>query len=170
VSRHLDLETLLLNASFEPICLVTARRAVVLVLYRKAEVVETGDGQISSATRSFPVPSVIRLLHLVRIPRQAKAALSRRAVYTRDRGRCAYCGRVADTIDHVVPRSRGGRHEWGNVVASCGPCNRAKGNQLLSELGWALRAKPYTPRGAAWLLVAVRAPRPNWEPYLVAAG
>ena len=114
---------LLLNASFEPLCVVSSRRAVVLVLKDKAEIVHRNGAEFRSERRNVPVPSVIRLVHFVRVPFRATAPLSRRAVFARDHHRCQYCGSNAENLDHVVPRSRGGTHSWDNVVASCRGCN-----------------------------------------------
>jgi 5-methylcytosine-specific restriction endonuclease McrA len=161
---------LLLNATYEPIHLVTARRAVLLVLRQKAEVVEESGEVLRSETRTIPVPSVIRLVRMVRIPYQAKVKLSRRALAVRDHGLCGYCGRTGETMDHVLPRSRGGRTEWENVVWACKPCNGRKADKLLSEAKMALRTKPYAPKGRAWIVIAVGTVDPQWEPYLGVAG
>ena len=111
--------TLLLNATYEPLCVVSCRRAVVLVLTQKAIPVEEGDGAFHSVTTAVPVPSVLRLTRYVRVPYRAQVPLTRRAVFARDGGRCVYCGAGATSLDHVVPRSRGGAHTWENVVAWC---------------------------------------------------
>lgn len=161
--------TLLLNASFEPLCVVPMKRAVVLVLAEKAEILEAACGVIRSASTAVPVPSVIRLTTYVRVPYRARLPLTRRALLARDGHRCAYCGRSADTIDHVVPRSRSGRHEWENVVAACRLCNGRKGDRLLNELGWVLHTTPTVPRGTRWLVVGVGRIDPSWEPYLTQA-
>lgn len=156
---------LLLNASFEPLRVIALRRAIGLLVAGKAEVIEAGDGEIRSATWSVPVPAVVRLRYMVKVPFRASVPLSRRAVLTRDRRRCQFnqCGRAATTVDHVVPRSRGGRHEWTNVVGACAPCNARKGDRLLSELGWALRSAPVAPRGAVVLLTAAGLAHPPQE-------
>ena len=145
---------LLLNASFEPLRVITLRRAIGLIVAGKAEMITEGDGVIRSATISFPVPAVVRLRYMVRVPFRSTVPLSRRAVLLRDAKRCqfAHCGRSAATVDHVIPRSRGGDHSWTNVVAACGPCNTRKGDRLLDELGWSLRRKPAAPRGTIVLL------------------
>jgi 5-methylcytosine-specific restriction endonuclease McrA len=160
---------LVLNASFEPLCVVPIRRAVVLVLKEKAEVVHTAGEEWHSERTSFPVPSVIRLTYFVKVPFRTRAALSRRAVFARDEHRCQYCGAAAENIDHVVPRSRGGLHVWENVVAACRPCNARKEDRLLSEAGMALRRKPAAPKELTWIIVAVGHVHPHWEPYLQTA-
>ena len=160
---------LLLNASWEPLRVITLRRAVLLVLAEKAEVVTETDGEVRSASLSLPAPSVIRLRYFVRVPYRARVPLSRRALVARDGGRCQYCGSSGATIDHVVPRSRGGQHEWANVVLACQPCNHKKGDRLLTELGWSLPRKPVAPRVRTHLVIGVTV-APEWEPHLRVAG
>jgi 5-methylcytosine-specific restriction endonuclease McrA len=160
---------LLLNATFEPLTALPLRRAVVLVVCGKAEVVH-GDPTgivMHSATSSVAIPSVIRLSNYVRVPYRGRVPLTRAGLMHRDRYRCAYCGGRAETIDHVVPRSRGGPHTWQNCVASCAKCNHRKADKLLSELGWRLRVVPAAPRGPHWrLLAGVADADPLWLPYL----
>ena len=160
---------LLLNATFEPLTALPLRRAVVLVVCGKAEVVH-GDSTglvMHSATSSVEIPSVIRLSSYVRVPYRGRVPLTRAGLMHRDRYRCAYCGGRAETIDHVVPRSRGGPHTWQNCVASCARCNHKKADKLLSELGWRLRVVPAAPRGPHWrLLAGVADADPLWLPYL----
>lgn len=161
--------TLLLNATYEPICVVPVRRAVVLVLSAKAEVVAGGGSLFRSASVSVEKPTVIRLLSYVKVPYKTRLPLTRRGLIARDKGRCAYCSKAGDTIDHVHPRSRGGKHEWENVVLACRPCNGKKGDQLLSDLGWKLKTTPYAPSGTGWLIIGIAVVEPDWEPYLQAA-
>ncbi len=156
---------LLLNASFEPLHVVSARRAVVLVLDEKADVVSTSVETFHSARLSVPIPSVLRLRYYVKVPYRGHLPLTRRNVVARDRGRCAYCGNHGDTIDHVVPRSRGGSHVWENVVAACSGCNGRKADRTLGELGWSLQVTPFAPLGWSWLTLG-RANAPDWEPWL----
>jgi 5-methylcytosine-specific restriction endonuclease McrA len=113
------------------------------------------------------VPSVIRLRSYVRVPYRARVPMTRAALMHRDRFRCAYCGAKADTVDHVVPRSRGGEHSWENCVAACANCNHRKADRLLTELGWALRSVPLPPKGQHWrLLSSVKELDPAWVRYL----
>jgi 5-methylcytosine-specific restriction endonuclease McrA len=160
--------TLLLNASFEPLCVISARRAVVLVLADKADVIAESTDEVRSARLALAAPSVIRLRYFVKVPYRAALPLNRRNLAGRDGGRCAYCGEKGSTIDHVVPRSRGGRHEWDNVVLACLPCNSRKGDRLLAELGWALRFRPTAPAGWSWLVIGVANVDPDWEPWIPA--
>ena len=157
---------LVLNATYEPLCVVPARRALVLVLGDKAELVHATDGHFRSERATFPEPSVVRLAYYVKVPYQARIALNRRAVFARDGHRCQYCGSTAENIDHVIPRSKGGTHTWDNVVAACRPCNAHKEDRLLHETGLALRRAPMVPRERNWVLAATGAMRPDWVPYL----
>ena len=159
-------KALVLNATYEPLCVVPVRRAVVLVLKEKAEVLHTADRFLHSERSEMPVPSVIRLTYFVKVPFRARAALNRRAVFARDGGRCQYCGATAENIDHVIPRSRGGTHTWENVVAACRPCNTRKEDRLVHEAGLVLRRRPVAPQELAWIVVAVGTVHPHWEPYL----
>jgi 5-methylcytosine-specific restriction endonuclease McrA len=159
-------QVLLLNATYEPIRVIPIRRALSLIVAAKVEVVEETEDHIRSARESFRVPSVVKLVTFVRVPFRTKLPLTRANLMARDRGRCQYCGRAGDTVDHVFPRSRGGRHEWANVVIACRPCNGRKANRLLSELGWNLSAVPKAPKGTAWVVVGLARPEPAWAPYL----
>lgn len=163
-------KVLLLNATYEPLTVVTIRRAVVLVLRDRAEIVhgdDDGDGVLHSAHVSLPTPKVIRLTSYVRVPYRAVIPMTRAALMHRDRSRCGYCGAKATTIDHVVPRSRGGRNTWDNCVACCIGCNHRKADRLLSELGWRLAVTPAPPRGRHWRLIAsIKDIDPAWEPYI----
>jgi 5-methylcytosine-specific restriction endonuclease McrA len=162
---------LLLNATFEPLAVVTAKRAVVLMLSGKAECVEASiDVAFHSENLTIVAPSVMRLSRYVRVPYRRAVPMTRAGVLRRDGRRCAYCGRRADTIDHVVPRSRGGGHSWENCVAACRACNSRKADRLLEELGWVLAAPPRAPnRAAGGVLVLAAEPLPAWEPWLSTA-
>ena len=130
-------QVLVLNASFEPLNVCSVRRAHVLVYKGKAEVVEGLDKPLRSAAASFVWPSVIRLGTYVRVPRAAQRKISRRALFARDGWRCAYCGTTNGrlTLDHIVPRSKGGESIWENVVTACAPCNLRKGDRTLEQAG-----------------------------------
>lgn len=160
---------LVLNASYEPLCVVPLRRAVVLVLAEKAEVVAEGDGSVRSPSRCLPMPAVIRLTRFVRVPFRRGTTLTRPAVLARDRYRCAYCNQRGTTVDHVIPRSRGGRHRWDNVVAACRTCNGRKDDRTPQEAGMTLLWDPYVPAGTVALVVAVGRIDESWEPYLAVA-
>lgn len=156
---------LVLNATYEALCVVPTNRAVVLVLAEKAELVASTGRELHSAHSSLGEPSIIRLWHYVKVPVFPRIALSKRAIFARDGGLCQYCGLQAENVDHIVPRSRGGTHTWENVVASCKPCNARKEDRLLHETNFALRTRPIQPRGRAWV-ISIGATRPEWAPYL----
>lgn len=157
---------LVLNATYEPLCVVSGRRAAVLVLSAKAVPVASGDGLLRSERTAVVVPAVVRLARFVRVPYRPSVPLTRKAVFARDSGRCVYCGAAATSLDHVVPKSRGGTHTWDNVVSACGRCNHVKADRGIAELGWRLRVKPAAPTGAAWRVVGARQVDPRWAPYL----
>ena len=159
---------LVLNATYEPINVCTVRRAVVLLLKDKAEVVEVGTKDLHWATGSLPRPVVIRLVTYVRIPRDAhRRRITRRAVFARDDWTCQYCGsRSTLTVDHVVPRSKGGGSDWENIVASCAPCNRRKGDSLPDQAGMPLRRKPAIPQAHVFIEVATPSIPAAWKQWL----
>lgn len=163
---------LLLNASHEPLAVVTGRRALVLVVAGKADCVleRSTATPIRSPSIAMAVPAVVRLRRYVRVPYQAPPAVTRAGVLRRDARRCAYCRGRGDTIDHVLPKSRGGQHSWENCVACCVRCNARKADRLLEELGWAMTFLPGPPRrGAFGRLWSNEDADPAWEPWLPAA-
>jgi hypothetical protein len=160
---------LLLNATFEPLQLVSERRAVVLMLAGRAESIVTPDEPLvcRSAMLIVEIPAIVRLHEMVKIPIKVRTPpLTRRSLLLRDSYQCAYCLEHADTIDHVVPKSRGGRHEWTNLVAACRRHNMQKGDRLLEELGWRLHFEPRAPDGPWWRWRHVPDPDPLWAPFL----
>ena len=160
--------TLVLNASYEPLCVVPVRRAVVLLLLDKAVVEKAvGDLVLRSEHLTLEAPSVVRLNRYVRVPRRTRVPITRRGVLARDRERCAYCGGRGDTIDHVIPRSRSGPHAWENVVAACVRCNHRKADRLLSELGWTLSFTPAPPSAPLAGASNHQGFLSDWEPYIV---
>ena len=162
---------LVLNATYEPINVCTVRRAVVLLLKEKAEVLEHGDWELRSATRTVTRPVVIRLVSYVRVPRDThRRKITRRAVFARDDWTCQYCGARSNlTVDHVIPRSKGGASSWDNIVASCAPCNLRKGNALPRQAGMRLQRQPRTPSPHVFIHVASPTIPPAWRQYLAAA-
>ncbi len=160
---------LVLNATYEPLNVCTVRRALVLLLKGKAEVLEKGKGLLRSETMELARPDVIRLVSYVRVPRDVhRRRITRRAVLARDDWTCQYCGdtRLKLTVDHVIPKSKGGGSEWENIVASCAPCNRQKGDRLPREAGMQPKKAPRAPSPNIFIRIASpRVPR-TWEPYL----
>jgi len=160
-------KVLVLNATYEPLNVCSARRAIVLMLKEKAEAVEMSDRSFHSAESGFPLPVIIKLSYFVRVPRGETRKVSRRAVLARDNHRCQYCGsRSHLTIDHIIPRSRGGESTWQNIVTSCAPCNSRKGNRLPSEANMSLRSKPRPPEPLAFIFMTVNEIHRSWKRYL----
>ncbi len=159
-------QVLVLNASYEPLSLVSVRRAVVLLLREKAELVEATERLLRSASDSFPIPLVIRLVHYVHLPHRQVPA-TRSAVLLRDANSCQYCGatpgRSQLTVDHVIPRSRGGGHGWTNLVAACKPCNQKKGSFTPEEAMMSLRRRPFEPNYVALVLLSNPIAAERWE-------
>ncbi len=145
---------LALNASFEPLTILSVRRALRLVIDRKAEILEVDESRLyRSERREMPCPVVIRLVRYVHVPRKFRRQVTNTFLFARDGYRCQYCGQHRSelrgreflTRDHVVPVSRGGANDWGNVVAACSPCNNRKGNRLPREVGMKLQTVPTEP-------------------------
>jgi 5-methylcytosine-specific restriction endonuclease McrA len=162
---------LVLNATYEPINVCSVRRAVVLLLKEKAELIERGLWELHSETSTLARPVVIRLVSYVHVPRDThRRKITRRAVFARDGWTCQYCGSRSNlTVDHVIPRSKGGTSSWENIVASCAPCNRRKGDMLPRQAGMHPRHKPRTPRAEIFIHVASPTIPAAWRQYLPAA-
>ena len=163
-------QTLVLNATYEPLGVVSERRALILVLNSRATIVQESENVLHYAGGDLTLPSVIKLVKFVRIPYRHSVPLSRRALFARDGGRCVYCSAPAASIDHVLPRSRGGAHAWENVVSACHKCNHLKADKTLKELGWKLRHIPREPVGAAWRILGTGRPDSRWAQYLAPFG
>lgn len=164
------MRTLVLNAGYEPLAVVSFKRALILVLNKKATVLAGAtDVRVHSAQDEFELPSVILLSRYVRIPGSRIIPVSRRGVLRRDAHRCAYCNRSANTIDHVQPKSRGGKDTWENLVACCLKCNNIKGDKTLHEMGWQLKFNPRMPSGTIWMVRGAERFEPEWNPYLAHA-
>ena len=165
---------LVLNQNYEPINVTNARRALTLVLSSKAEVLETGQERLNSPSTSVERPSVIRLQYMVRQPFR-RIPLTRREVFLRDDYTCQYCGmRSRDlTLDHVMPKHRGGGHSWDNLVSACRACNHRKGSKTVEEARMRLLRPPRRPQPAQYFLWVQRlhgAAYENWLKFLPQAG
>ncbi|MFY9488210.1 MAG: HNH endonuclease [Solirubrobacterales bacterium] len=171
VGGALSGRVLVLNASFEPINVCTVRRAIVLILKEKAEVIDEAGLELHAEKLSMTRPSVIRLRTYVRIPYQSfRRKITRRAVFARDGWECQYCGKRGSlTVDHIVPRSKGGDTSWENVVACCAGCNRRKGDRSVSQCGMKLRSHPRAPHATIFIHVASPTIPSSWRPYVPAA-
>lgn len=167
----LSASVLVLNASYEPIHVTGAKRALILVLKGVARTEETNHAEVHSAHLTLRVPSVIRLMEYRRIPFQARA-LSRRNILLRDRNTCQFCGRTFApndlTLDHVIPRARGGKSTWDNLVACCHHCNNRKGDRAPEEVGLTLvrKPRPYTLHTSRHLMRLLGQAEEKWRKYL----
>ncbi len=161
---------LVLNATFEPINVCSVRRAAVLLLKEKAELVERAAWELRSEHTQMPRPVVIRLMTYVRVPRDTeRRKITRRAVFARDGWSCQYCGARSNlTVDHVIPRSKGGDSSWENIVASCAPCNRRKGDRLPAQANMHPRRAPRPPSPTVFIAVATPRIPHAWKQWLPA--
>jgi 5-methylcytosine-specific restriction endonuclease McrA len=160
-------QVLVLNSTYEPMNVCSLHRAVVLLLKGKAETIEASTSQMRSERSSLTAPAVIRVLTFVRLPHADGKRISRRAILARDGFKCQYCGSTRHlTLDHIIPRSRGGGSSWENVVTSCEPCNVRKGACLPHEVGMWPSRKPRPPLPGDFVLAAQRNPPEAWLPYL----
>ncbi|MBI2935838.1 MAG: HNH endonuclease [Chloroflexi bacterium] len=162
-----NIPVLLVNQNYEPLNICDVRRAVVLLTRGKAELLENGQGEIHTSTRAIPFPSVIRLAYMVRRPFM-KRHLARREVFLRDNFTCQYCGKQTRelTLDHVMPRHRGGAHQWENVVSACIPCNHRKAGHTPAEAGLKLRQEPRAPKPHPYSLFHHRTLRQEWRKFV----
>ncbi len=162
---------LVLNATYEPIHVTGTKRALVLVLKGVANMEEAGRKHVRSMRLRLPVPSVIRLTEYRRIPRQTRA-ISRKNILLRDHNACQFCGKdfpPSDlTLDHVVPRSRGGKSSWDNLVACCHRCNNRKGDRTPEEAGLSLlrKPRPYNLHTSRHLIRMLGQAQEKWRKYL----
>jgi 5-methylcytosine-specific restriction endonuclease McrA len=164
------MRTLVLNAGYEPLGVVSFKRALVLVLNEKARVLARDEEHpVFGTSGAYDRPAVILLTRYVRVPMNRMMPVSRRGVLRRDNQRCGYCGASATTIDHVQPRSRGGKDTWENLVACCLRCNNVKGDRTPAEMGWSLRFAPRMPHQAGWSIKGAERAEPQWETFLEAA-
>lgn len=162
---------LVLNASYEPLNIISVKRAIVLLLKEKAELLEAADARLRSECAEFQVPLVIRLVSYVRVPARLSIPLTRRTVMIRDHYSCQYCGtqpgKQSLTLDHVVPRARGGSMTWENIVVACASCNQRKGDRLPDEANMRLMREPFRPRYMAIAVLGEASASEVWSKYLL---
>lgn len=167
----LNARVLLLNQSYEPISVCNVKKAIILLYLEKAEVVATHNSKtINSVSVSFPWPSVIRLNNYIHLPYK-DILLTRKNILRRDKHKCSYCGRsdLPLTIDHILPRARGGEDTWENLAAACLPCNNKKGDRTPAEANMPLLVKPYHPNYIMFIANSVSRVDENWKPFLYQA-
>ncbi len=163
-------QVLVLNATYEPLSIVSVKRAVVLLLKEKAELIEAAEALLRAESFSIPRPLVIRLVYFVKIPRRIALPVTRRTVLARDHFTCQYCNIVPPrqnlTLDHVLPRSRGGKTTWENIVTACVKCNGRKGSRTPTEANMILLTQPRRPRYLAIASLASLEARQAWDKYM----
>lgn len=160
-------KVLLLNSSYEPMTLCSAKKALTLLFLEKAETVEWRDKDfIRSVNTKMKCPSIIRLRSKTQTSR-GKVQLNRKNIFKRDGFKCGYCGSTKDlTIDHIIPKSKGGKSTWENLVSACCSCNNKKDDKYYYEVGLKLRITPKVPNHIFFLREGIKKMEENWRPYL----
>lgn len=163
----LDSRVLVLNQNYEPMSVCSAKKAIVLLYLGKAEMIERNHQLIHSVSASMPLPSIVRLGRLVHIPRK-RILLTRSNVIKRDNHQCQYCGTMEGsfTVDHVIPKDKGGQDTWENLVCACIRCNTKKRNQTPKEAGMSLLRIPRKPGYLLFIQHHIGIPDERWKPYL----
>lgn len=163
----LNREVLVLNDNFQPLMVCTARRAICLVYLQKVDVLEKYRDVVHSPTTAMHIPSVVRVSRYVHL-NGSEIVLSRKNVLKRDHHECQYCGQrsVPMTIDHVLPKERGGKDSWDNLVCCCHACNRRKGSRTPEEWGTGLSRRPRKPSRIRYIQQLVKKEQASWRPYL----
>lgn len=164
------MQVLVLNQSFQAISLCDPRRALVLVMLEKAELIsDVANLRLRSVSQDFSFPSIIRLRRYVHVPYQ-KVALTRHNVYKRDGNKCVYCNSTQHlTLDHVIPKAKGGKTAWNNLVTACRKCNAQKGDMTPEEAGLELQRDPFRPSFIMFLSHYGGQIQDDWKPYLLAS-
>ena len=163
----LESRVLVLNQNYIPMSVCSARRAIILLYLGKAEIVERNHDMIHSVSTSMPLPSIVRLIRLVYVPRK-RVLMNRKNVIKRDGHKCQYCGTHEGpvTVDHVIPKDRGGQDTWENLVCACMACNTKKRNRTPREAGMKLMKQPKKPGYLFFIQHLVGFSDDRWKPYL----
>ena len=162
--------TLILNSTFQPLSVASAKRSISLLLAKKINVIKESKFEIRSENKIIKIPKVALLTYYVKAPYSRRVALNRSNIFIRDFYTCQYCGNNAESIDHVIPKSKGGEHEWSNVVACCKKCTLTKADKLLNQSILKLKKFPIKPEGNFWIKTIIGSnPDPEWNEYLISA-
>jgi len=166
----MNAKVLILNSSYEPLNVSTMKKAIIMIVKGSAIVEETSDYQIGTVSTRFDAPSVVRLARFIKIPAK-KVALSRKNIILRDRYKCQYCGKTFNfedlTMDHIIPKSKGGKDDWTNVVASCFDCNNKKADHMPQDIGMMPMKKAAQPsRFYMQAIIASNEDADSWKKYL----
>lgn len=163
----LDRHVLVLNQNYEPLSVCSAKRAIILVFLGKAEIIEHHEHMVRSVSFSLPLPSVVRLFLFINVPRKG-IILSRRNVVKRDNHTCQYCGTIQGpmTVDHIVPKTLGGKDSWDNLICACVSCNNKKGDRTPEQAGMKLLRQPRIPNRITFIQHFIGIADSRWRPYL----
>ena len=162
--------TLILNSTFQPLSIASAKRSVALLLSKKINVLKASKLQIRSENEIITIPKVALLTYYVKAPYARRVALNRSNIFIRDFNTCQYCGNSAESIDHIIPKSKGGENVWSNVVACCKKCNLIKADKLLNQTILKLKNFPIKPEGNFWIKTIIGSnPDPEWKEFLISA-
>jgi len=167
MNNFLNKKVLLLNSSYEPLMAINTKRAIILSFLKKVDTISNSNNIVHSEKIDFKVPSVVKLKTYTFVKRNT-ISLTRKNVFLRDNNTCQYCGKndCLLTIDHIVPKDKGGKDTWNNLVASCNRCNRKKSNLPLEKIGMTLMKKPVKPHYLLYLQKYALNEYSNWKPYL----
>ena len=159
-------KALVLSTSYEPLSITSMRKAFLLVYMEKAEVIDFSGSTIRSASSEYELPSIIRLKIRPKYNFYNKVELNRKNIFKRDNNQCQYCGSKDNlTVDHVIPKSKGGVSSWDNLVTACSKCNNKKDNKFLTEVGMNLSSQPKRP-SYVHFLIRKKNIKESWKPYL----
>lgn len=160
-------KVLVLNQDYSPLTVCTVQRAFLLVFLAKAELLEADSNEkLHTVSTSYPMPAVIKIKNYIHVPYRG-VVLTRQNIFKRDHGQCQYCGIDRDlTLDHLIPRSKGGKSTWNNLVTACKSCNAKKGNYTLEEAGLVLKRPPFKPSYIMFLRNNLGTMKKEWVPYL----
>ena len=168
MSHVLEQHVLMLNNNYIPLTTCSAKRAIIMVWTGKAEMVESSGYYVRSVSMTIDIPSIIRLLVIVRMSQRMNIQLTKQNILKRDRKTCQYCGRTEGhmTVDHVIPRSLGGTESWENLVCACSSCNNIKGDRTPNEAGMSLVRRPHKPSLFSFLFHSKTSLQTSWQIYL----
>jgi len=158
--------TLILNATYQPLSIASAKRSVSLLLSNKINVIKNSNFEIRSESSTITIPKVAALNYYVKAPYARRVALNRENIFIRDKYICQYCGNQAESIDHIIPKSKGGEDSWENLIIACSPCNSRKGNRSLIETKMKLMKVPKKPNRFMYFNQYINQKNQGWKEYL----
>ena len=170
MEKYRSHRTLILNSTYQPLSVVPFNRAIALLINKKINSINDSEIIFKSENKQIALPNVALLNYFVNAPYSRRVALNKENIFIRDFYTCQYCGDQAESVDHIIPKSKGGEHIWDNVVACCKKCNLIKVDKDLTDTRLKLKRNPQRPVGAFWIKTIVGSnPDPSWEEYLISA-